>query len=288
MKCILSSAVAFCFLLTGFAAYSASPKGQHVVSPGVAKRLSEAENRLSVMERIVQRTEGTNLIAPEYSETLENEMVSLARTMVAAFDEALKETKVWGESKGTRGTYKNMEQFEVRAKQFERRTKMFADRIRNIEGKLEDGRINVDRSVLGKMSPREKRDFMNSLRPVGRDKIKRENPHLFGAEYDRAVEKAGEAGPAEGGVSYWSRFLSYFSETILGTVVPDAEAANAAIVYFSCGAVPVVGCVATIGGCSVAVYRELDNFDKCYASASGWWKRAKQAACVAALAAWIA
>jgi hypothetical protein len=185
-------ALTLCLLLGGiglstFSEQAASAQAvgpSKAVEPGGAVTVEAFKNRLAGndkklvgVEALVGRVESSKLITVRDSDELDTSIRAYATDMEQAADTALKEAEKAFQGKG--GNANLLADFERTAKAHEARVKQIETRTQKIDTQVKAGTIRLDKPVLQKMSPQERGEFKQYLRPEGVKEMERLHPDLF-------------------------------------------------------------------------------------------------------------
>jgi hypothetical protein len=142
-------------------------------------QVDDARTMLDRIERTLADVQGKSLISAKQIGEFRANASDYAKSMKAAFDQALAEALKYANSEGADGTMQTLQIFETAAKDHEKRLGVFQTDAQKIQTKIQRGEVVPDRPLLQKMRPDELQDFQKFLTPDAREKIRKLHPDLF-------------------------------------------------------------------------------------------------------------
>jgi hypothetical protein len=184
-------------------------------------RLEANGEKLGRIEALLGRVESSKLIMQADSEGFGNSIHEYAEAMNAAADTALKEAEKAFQGKG--GNANLLGDFERTAKAHATRVKQIEARTIQIDALLKVGTIKLDKPLLQKMSPQERGEFKQYLRPEGLKEMERLHPDLFKDLRSSAIKPGTAAASADRGYAAQG-WCGALLETVDNLLVSPAQA----------------------------------------------------------------
>jgi len=271
-KKLFSLLVAISFLLIGVTVFAQQKEIMKpgVISPAFKAKIDPAGLKLGAIESILSRVETQKLITDKDSEDLGKTMYEYAEAMKVALDEALKDAEEAAKSKGEKGSIESLKSFEDTAKAHEGKLKGIETKTKTIQDQLKIGTIRLDKPLLQKMTPVERKEFRKFLAPQGIKEMEKLHPDLF-----KPVEKPGasiELIEVTRIADNVQGFCSSLPEEISNFLVTPAEAALAAGCIGPCIAKKWSECAACIAGKGPEARAAWNTFVSCWNGCGKCWK----------------
>lgn len=128
---------------------------------------------LTQLEGVVSRIESQKLLSLQSDKDIDRLMYEYAQGMRATFEAALNDAKLLADSKGAKGSYEPLDQFEKGEPEHRRRIDALGGRFNSLDTKIPTGEIVLDRPLLQTFSPSEFVNFKNSLTEAARQKYQK-------------------------------------------------------------------------------------------------------------------
>lgn len=259
-------------------------------------QLRQASVTLNTIEKLFDRVESKRLVTLQDSETVSKATLEYSQIMKSALDDALKSAETLARTEGKKGSIDPLDTFEKAEKVNEPRLLKINERATNIENRIKEGAILIDKPAIEQLSIMERRDLLNSLQPTARTTYIQKHPDIFKSVLEgsqKELEPLNKISESQQSflpnprnvVSYAERYtgiiLSNTLQSISEIIVPPAYAAVAV------GCIPLVrsknwqaavNCIVNAGQQATSIY---NDFVRCWNSARGWLKWLKQASCLA-------
>lgn len=278
---ILLVAISLIFISTVAFAQPESKVKPAMISPTVKAKIDFSAAKLKEIEATFTKIETQRLVKLEDAERIHKVMNEYAESMIAAFNEAIKDAEEAAKSEGKRGSVETLKFFEDKVKAHVTTLKRLEGKANAMEQKFSDGTIKLDKPLLQKLSPTEFEDVRRSLKPMGIKEMEKLHPDLFikpmrpGASLNLF-----ERSQATSSINVVAKS---FPEQIGNFFVSPAEAKVAAPCIEPCSARRWSECAACIVGKGPEAKRCVDDFRSCWENNCKWYKPWWCAWCIAKL-----
>lgn len=216
-----------------------------VTDAAFAKTLRLNEAKLASIEKTLDGIKSKKTISLS-DEGMDQAMYAYAESMKAAFDLAATEAKQASESKGRKGNPNLLGAFEKMALGHEVRTAKLEGKMKAIGDSVKKGDILLDKKLLKKMTPAERKDFKKDIQPGAILKYERTFPGLLGSNEGPTnpvlTEIRGVEVQADGQYCAGNSVAGAIGDFLM----PTAEAAYAAPCVAVCAAKNWAGCVSCV------------------------------------------
>ena len=242
------------------------------------------EKKIKDIENLVAKIVNGKRVSKGDAENLSRLMNEHGNAMNDAVKQTFADAEDAKKSNGQKGSIKSFVEFENMAKNHEQRAKAVGAKVKKIEEQIKTGDVEPDQPLLESMTPAERKEYMQSMTPGGREKMRKKHPKLLsGISVDTKtklvdLERIGKSTfeICSSTVETVRESLVRIPETVSDLLVPPAEAVIGAEVALGC-AVPgvnVVTCAVAIAGAALGYADAYNKWKTCYASkcACVWYK----------------
>lgn len=261
-KILIALLIISCFLLNSVStlAQQKTVPAQERSSSAFKAKKEKAEKKIKEIESYVKKIDKEKRIHKGDAENLDrliNEHIESVNTAVKQTFADAEEAK---NSDGQKGSVKSFLEFENMAKNHEKRAKAVHAKLEEIEKKIKEGDVELDKSLIESMTPDERKEYMKSMTPNGREKMKKKHPKLLSSISIDAdmnfidMKKIGES---------VSAFCACLPEEFINFFVSPAEASIGAGVAVACGGSYGIACPLAILGAVVAYTQAYEYMINC-------------------------
>ncbi len=289
------------FVLCGGAYTPASAQAPAIrtVAPAYQARLDTLAPQLRNFEqrfnaRAQRITSAKNIAADDQEDAeLDRMMEAYATAMKDAFEAAARDARQAGDSKGAQGNIGNLRAFEELAKAHSASVNRLRAQSAAIQSQLKSGAIKLDRPLLERATPQQRREFQQFLRAPARQELLKDNPTLFPRRGGNLLDMLQLADLGENATFWgWVEKREQLSiqacvDWLASSIISPAEAAIAIPCIAVCYAQQWGACVNCVVNAGPAAIEAWNRFVNCWNNLPGkpWWmpKWLFRAGCLAVL-----
>jgi hypothetical protein len=262
-------------------------------------QISNANTRLTGIERQFSQIEKKKVVTAEDSEAISQATLSYAEAMKTALDNALKNAETLAKTQGRQGSINPLDTFEKAEKANQPRLQRLQERANAVDNQIKSGNIRIDKPIIQKLSIPERRELIDSLEVPARQIYIQKQPELFKPALELQAPQKSLKSLNEESLEYQSLMPKNTQNTVanyyVGTTVSEILQNVSNILMppaYAVAAAPCVKlaitknwtalatCVVNAGGQATSIYNQ---FVDCWKRASGFFKWLKRVGCVAKL-----
>jgi len=255
-------------------------------SSGYKNKMAVASGKLKKMEDRLDKIDKDKKFSKKDMDDMNTNLDEYGNDMHNLYNEAVDRVKEADKTKGKSGGNEEFLYFEEESQAHVKRMNALKEKHQKIDKEVKDGKIKPDKDTVDKMTPQERKEFMNSLSPEGKKEIEKAYPKMKSTStiMDFPFASLSSQGTILNTFST-ENICSNVSGAIANFFIPSAEALIAYQCYGTCAATIGLGCIYCILRGGVDVVNAYKSWRSCMNSCGchwySFWCCVKKTACTA-------